>query len=164
VSLSDNGNEDGTLHIFDVATGGETGETIPRVQYPTGGGSLAWTEDGLGFYYTLYPGPDRPAEEQHFFQQIWYHRPGTGLASDTYVAGKDFPKVAEIKLDNPLNKHITLAEVANGDGGEFEYYLIGADGKVTRVSRFEDRIVAAVAGPMHFDSISYGNGITYTPL
>jgi len=147
VSLSDNGSEDGTLHIFDVATGGETGETIPRVQYPTGGGSLAWTEDGLGFYYTLYPGPDRPAEEQHFFQQIWHHRPGTGLASDTYVAGKDFPKVAEIRLDNRLNKHIILAEVANGDGGEFEYYLIRTDGKVTQVSRFEDRIVAAVAGP-----------------
>jgi prolyl oligopeptidase len=147
VSLSANGSEDGTLHIFDAAAGSETGETIPRVQYPTGGGGLAWTEDGLSFYYTRYPGPSRPAEEQHFFLQIWHHRLGTDPASDTYVAGTDFPKVAEIKLHSRQNKHVIVAEVANGDGGEFAYYLIGTDGKITQVSHFHDRIVAAVAGP-----------------
>ena len=68
VSLSERGSEDGSLHIFDVATGKETGEVITRVQYPTGGGSLAWAADGTGFYYTRYPGPERPAEEQHFYQ------------------------------------------------------------------------------------------------
>jgi len=61
VSLSERGSEDGSLHIFDVATGKETGEVITRVQYPTGGGSLAWAADGTGFYYTRYPGPERPA-------------------------------------------------------------------------------------------------------
>jgi prolyl oligopeptidase len=50
VSLSERGSEDGSLHVFDVATGKETGEVIPRVQYPTGGGSLAWAADGTGFY------------------------------------------------------------------------------------------------------------------
>jgi len=62
VSLSDNGSEDGSLHLFDVASGKQVGEVIPRVQYPTGGGSLAWRADGTGFWYTRYPGPDRPAE------------------------------------------------------------------------------------------------------
>lgn len=46
VSLSKGGSEDGTLHIYVAATGAEAGEPIPRVQYPTGGGSLAWTRDG----------------------------------------------------------------------------------------------------------------------
>jgi prolyl oligopeptidase PreP (S9A serine peptidase family) len=61
VSLSEGGSEDGSLHIFDVATGKDTGEVIPRVQYPTGGGSLAWAADGEGFYYRRYPGPEPAA-------------------------------------------------------------------------------------------------------
>ena len=108
VSLSENGSEDGTLHLFDVATGKEIGRAIPRVQYPTGGGSVAWRADSKGFWYTRYPGPDRPAEEQHFFQQVYFHRMGDDPAKDAYVLGKDLPKVAEIVLENrfdPLARH-----------------------------------------------------------
>ena len=61
VSLSQNGSEDGTLHVFDVATGKRIGRSrLPRVQYPTGGGSIAWTADDKGFWYTRYPAADRP--------------------------------------------------------------------------------------------------------
>jgi Prolyl oligopeptidase, N-terminal beta-propeller domain len=66
VSISEGGSEDGSLHIFDVATGTDIAEVIPRVQYPTGGGSLAWASDGKGFYYTRYPGPERPADSSIF--------------------------------------------------------------------------------------------------
>ena len=45
VSMSENGSEDGAVHVFDVATGKQVGEVVPRVQYPTGGGSLAWRAD-----------------------------------------------------------------------------------------------------------------------
>jgi prolyl oligopeptidase len=147
VSLSEGGSEDGTLHIFDVATGNEMGEVIPRVQYPTGGGSLAWAADGKGFYYTRYPGPERPADEQHFFQRIYFHQLGADPARDQLIAGSDFPKVAEIALDNSQNHRVVVASVANGDGGECAHYLIGPDGKVTQVTQFEDKVVAAVAGP-----------------
>jgi prolyl oligopeptidase len=146
VSLSERGSEDGSLHVFVVDTGKETGEVIPRVQYPTGGGSLAWAADGAGFYYTRYPGPDRPADEQHFYQRIYFHALGTDPASDVYVAGQDFPKVAEIALDTQ-NRRVVVASVANGDGGEFAHYLIGAGHRVTQLTRFEDKIVAVVAGP-----------------
>jgi prolyl oligopeptidase len=146
-SLSERGSEDGSLHVFDVATGKETGEVIPRVQYPTGGGSAAWAADGTGFYYTRYPGPDRPADEQHFFQRIYFHTVGADPAGDVYVAGQDFPKVAEIALDNSQNYRVVVASVANGDGGEFAHYLIGPGHRVTQVTRFEDKVVAAVAGP-----------------
>jgi prolyl oligopeptidase len=141
------GSEDGSLHIFDVATGKETGEVIPRVQYPTGGGSLAWAADGTGFYYTRYPGPERPAEEQHFYQRIYFHKLGADPAGDTYVAGRDFPKVAEIALDTHQNSRVIVAAVANGDGGEFAHYLIGPGHRVTQVTRFEDKITAVGAGP-----------------
>jgi prolyl oligopeptidase len=147
VSLSEGGSEDGTLHIFDVATGKDTGQVIPRVQYPTGGGSLAWAADSKGFYYTRYPGPERPADEQHFFQRIYFHSLGADPEHDVLIAGTDFPKVAEIALHNSQNHRVIVASVANGDGGEFAHYLIGPGGKVTQVTRFEDKVIAVVAGP-----------------
>jgi prolyl oligopeptidase len=52
VSLSEKGSEEGTLHIFEVDTGKELSDKVPRVQYPTGGGSAAWLEDSSGILYT----------------------------------------------------------------------------------------------------------------
>ncbi len=59
-SISHNGSEDGTVHVFRVADGHETGDVVPRAQFPTGGGSLAWASDGHGFWVTRYPGTERP--------------------------------------------------------------------------------------------------------
>jgi prolyl oligopeptidase len=147
VSLSDNGSEDGTLRVFDVATGTDSGLRIARVQFPTGGGSLAWRHDGTGFWYTRYPGANAPADRQHFYQQVFYHRLGADPATDAYVIGKDFPKVAEIAMDARQSPGPLLVSVANGDGGQFAHYVIGDDGKATQVTRFEDRVVAGAIGP-----------------
>jgi prolyl oligopeptidase len=146
VSMSENGSEDGTLRLYDVVSGTEIGPRIPRVQYPTGGGSLAWRADCRGFWYTRYPGPDRPATEQHFFQQIFFHQLGSDPSQDTYVLGKDFPKVAEVILDARFNPALVIASVANGDGGEFAHYVIDASGSVRQVTRFADKVVAMTAG------------------
>ena len=146
VSMSENGSEDGTLHLFEVASGLQVGPPIPRVQYPTGGGSLAWRADAKGFWYTRYPGTDRPAAERHFFQQIYFHRLGDDPSNDSYVLGKDFPKVAEIKLDSRVNPQLVIASVANGDGGEFAHFEIDASGTARQITRFEDKVVAAAAG------------------
>jgi prolyl oligopeptidase len=146
VSMSENGSEDGTLHLFEVASGKQIGPPIPRVQYPTGGGSLAWRADAAGFWYTRYPGTERPGAERHFFQQIYFHRLGDDPAKDQYVLGKDFPKVAEIKLDSRFNSQLVIASVANGDGGEFAHYVIDAHGTAHQITRFEDKVVAAAAG------------------
>ena len=146
VSMSDDGSEDGALHLFDVATGHEVGTPIPRVQFPTGGGSVAWRGDSKGLWYTRYPGADRPQDEQHFFQQVYFHRMNEDSAKDAYVLGKGLPKVAEIVLQTRFNPHIVVVSVANGDGGEFAHFLIYPDGKVQQITHFEDKVVAATAG------------------
>ncbi len=147
VSLSQNGSEDGTLHVFDVATGKDSGLLIPRVQFPTAGGSLAWRRDGSGFWYTRFPGADEPAERQNFYQQVFYHTLGADPAKDSYVAGRDFPKVAEIALSNAQSPGPVLMSVANGDGGEFAQYVIGEDGSVTQVTADADKAIAGAFGP-----------------
>jgi len=146
-ALSKNGSEDGAVHIFDTKTGRETGETVPRVQYPTAGGSLAWSADSKSFWYTRYPGDERPEADRHFFQQIYFHRLGTSPEVDTYVLGKDFPKVAEIKLENRYTPGLLLASVLNGDGGEVEHFVLTPNGHATQVTHFEDKITDAVLGP-----------------
>jgi prolyl oligopeptidase len=145
VSLSTGGSEDGTLHIFDVATGHETGDRIPGVQYPTGGGSLAWRADGSGFWYTRYPGSERPEADRHFYQQIYFHHIGQDPAKDIYVLGRNFPKIAEITLENRNNPNLVIASVANGDGGQFEHFLIRPDSTSQQISDFDDGIVSATA-------------------
>jgi hypothetical protein len=53
ISLSEKGSEDGTLHFSETATGRHLPDTIPGVQYPTGGGGR--NADGLGVLHALSP-------------------------------------------------------------------------------------------------------------
>jgi prolyl oligopeptidase len=155
LSLSKNGSEDGTLHIFDVASGKETGQPIPRVQYPTAGGSLAWTPDGKGFWYTRYPGPDAPATDQHFNMQVYFHRLGSDRAADPLVLGqKDgLERVSEVFLDNRYDRSGILASVQRGDGGQWAFYVLREGQPAIRVADYPDRIVYAAVGP---DDAIYG--------
>jgi prolyl oligopeptidase len=146
-SLSQNGSEDGTLHVYDVPSGHEIGEPIPRVQFATAGGSLAWRADGSGFYYTRYPGPERPDADRHFYQQVYAHTLGTAASTDRYVMGRELPKLAEIVLSARQNPRYVLVSVAKGDGGQFAHSVIFPDGHVQKVTQFDDKVVGAVIGP-----------------
>jgi len=146
-SLSANGSEDGTAQVFDVASGRELPDRVPRVNFATAGGSIAWKADGTGFYYARYPqGNERPAADANFYQQVYFHKLGTESAQDTYVIGKDFPRIAEIQLQSREDGRWLLAEVASGDGGQFAYYLMDAAGRWTQIAQFEDGIVSAKLG------------------
>ena len=147
VSLSEGGSEDGSGHVFETATGKELSDGVPRVNFGTAGGSVAWNADSSGFYYTRYPqGNERPPEDSNFYQQVYFHKLGTQSSEDTYVIGKDFPRIAEIHLFSSDDGKWVLAAVANGDGGQFAHYLMDSSGKWTQVTQFEDDIVDAVLG------------------
>jgi prolyl oligopeptidase len=147
VALSENGSEDASAHIFEVATGKELADVVPRVNFATASGSIAWKADSSGFYYTRYPqGDERPAEDANFYQQVYFHKLDTDPKLDTYIIGKDFPRIAEIKLQTSDDGNWLLASVANGDGGQFAHYLMDADGKWTQITHFEDGIVSVKFG------------------
>ncbi|MCX7176348.1 MAG: prolyl oligopeptidase family serine peptidase [Proteobacteria bacterium] len=146
VSLSENGSEDGTLHVFDTATGKDLGDRVPRVAYPTGGGSVAWNADGSGVYYTRYPAAgERPEADLHFFQQVYFHTLGTPTSQDRYEIGKEFPRIAETRLATSADGKYTLAQVANGDGGDYAFYL-KTKGQWRRIAKFADQIKHAEFG------------------
>jgi len=146
-ALSENGSEDSSAHIFEVASGKELGDIVPRVNFATGGGSIAWKADSSGFYYTRYPqGNERAPEDANFYQQVYFHKLGTDAKEDTYVIGKDFPRIAEILLHASDDGRWLLVAVANGDGGQFAHYLMDSAGKWTQLTHFEDGVVSVKFG------------------
>jgi prolyl oligopeptidase len=148
VSLSESGSEDGSAHVYETATGRKLPDVIQRVQYPTAGGSMEWNKDGSGFYYTRYPrSGERPPEDLTFYQQVYFHRLGTPTSEDTYVIGKEFPRIAEIRLSTSEDARHLLASVANGDGGEFAHYLLGPSGTWTQLTQFSDQVKSVLFGP-----------------
>jgi prolyl oligopeptidase len=151
VCLSEHGSEDGTLHFYNTATGEHLADRIPRVQYPTGGGSTAWMPDNKGVFFTRYPHKgERPEADVNFYQQIWFHTLGTPESADTYSAGRDFPRIAEIELETSRDGRWLLASMANGDGGEYAHYVrdmkAGEGAAWRQVTRFEDGVKAAAIG------------------
>ena len=93
--ISDDGSEESTLRVRDVASGHDLPDVIPR----TRACSLAWMPDGSGFYYTRYPGPGEvPAGEEPYHRSVFQHRLGDDPARDGKVFGDgrdrtDWPNV-----------------------------------------------------------------------
>ncbi len=147
VSLSFAGTESGDVRLFDTATGRELGDVITRVNGGTAGGSLAWSADGAGFYYTRYPRPgERPPDQLGFDVHVYWHALGKDVASDRYEIGREFPRIAEIRLETSRDGSITLASVQRGDGGEFTHWRRDRQGAWIALTRYEDRCVAARIG------------------
>jgi prolyl oligopeptidase len=148
VSLSFAGTEAGDVHVFETATGRDLGDCVPRVNGGTAGGSLAWSADGGGFFYTRYPRPgEGPTDELAFNVHVHWHALGSNPAHDPYEIGREFPRIAEIRLESNYDDGFTLASVQKGDGGEFTHWLRDPQGGWHALTRYEDRCVAARLGP-----------------
>jgi prolyl oligopeptidase len=158
-ALSENGSEDSAAHVFEVSTGKELPDLVPRVNFATAGGSVEWKSNSSGFYYTRYPqGSERPAEDTNFYQQVYFHQLGADPRQDTYIMGKEFPRIAEIQLRASDDGRWLVATVANGDGGQFAHFLMDAYGHWTQLTRFKDEVVSVRIAPDDaLDLLSYKN-------
>ncbi|HEV2701292.1 MAG TPA: prolyl oligopeptidase family serine peptidase [Steroidobacteraceae bacterium] len=154
-SLSKNGSEDGTLHVFDTTTGKEIEAPIPRVQYPTAGGSAAWSADGRAFWYTRYPGPEAPVSDQQFNMQVYFHKLGTAASGDALALGSrdGLERVSEVFLDNRSGLPVITAMVQRGDGNVWAMYSLQAGSPPVRLAGYADGLVYATIGP---DGAIYG--------
>ncbi|HEV2072472.1 MAG TPA: prolyl oligopeptidase family serine peptidase [Thermomicrobiales bacterium] len=87
--VSQGGDEWSVLHVFDVGTGEDLDEAIPRAR----AASVAWLPDNNGFYYTRYPLPGSvPDGELHYHRRVFFHLIGSDYHDDPLVFGGDRPK------------------------------------------------------------------------
>lgn len=95
--LSQEGNEQSTLHIMNVETGEILSDEIPR----TRGCSLAWKKDKSGFYYTRYPkAGEVPEGEENYHRHAFYHQLGNKPDQDAEVfgEGRDLEEWCDVAL------------------------------------------------------------------
>ncbi len=148
VSMSSGGSESGDVHVYKVPSGEKIDVVIERVNGGTAGGDLAWLADDSGFYYTRYPrSGERSKEDLQFYQQVWQHTLGTPAAEDRYVIGKDFPRIAAIRVTVDPASGRLLVWVQDGDSNRFAMYLRQADGDWNQFSEFGDGAMQAEFGP-----------------
>lgn len=141
VSLSEHGTEDGSLHIFDVASGKVIGEPIAHVNLM--GGSVTWRHDGCGFWYT------RCADPAGFRQQVWL-REFNDRPDRVELAGPFADeRIAENFLSTSPDGRWVMDRVQRGDGGEWQIFVRGqgAGGSWWQVADVPDKCVYAVLGP-----------------
>lgn len=149
VSMSEGGSENGTVHVYDVETGKDLGDTVPFAHSGTAGGSLSWAADGKGFYYTRHPHTGEvEAKDMGFFQEVYFHKLGTKDSEDKPSLTKDkLVRIAEVELETSKDGKWVHASVQNGDGGEYWHFLLDAKtGTWARFADLPDKIVHASFG------------------
>ena len=146
VCLTDK-NDRGDVYVFDAATGKTTGDVVPRVSYPSGGGTVSWLDDSRGFLYTRYPRPgERPEADLEFYAKVYRHMVGTPTARDSFELGEKFLRLAEIRLFNG-DAGWQFARVAEGDEPRFAFYARTPQGRWMRfLSPDDDVVQVAQAG------------------
>jgi prolyl oligopeptidase len=120
VSMSEHGSEDGTLFVYDVASGEVVDEPIAHVNLM--GGSMAWGAGGTGFWFT------RCADPAGFQQQVWRRDLGAGPDRLDVPSGLADPTIAEHVLSTSPDGRWLMDRVQKGDGGEWQTFLRRQDG------------------------------------
>jgi prolyl oligopeptidase len=152
LSLSKHGTEDGTLHVYDVATALPVDLEIPEVNSGSAGGSLAWRGDSRGFWYTRHPASGTvPDEDLGFFQDVWFHELGTSEADDRRELSGDVfveARIAENQLTSSPDGRWVMDRVQKGDGGEWQVFVRPqhGDAEWRMVAGLDDRCLNAEFG------------------
>jgi prolyl oligopeptidase len=140
VSLSQHGTEDGSLHVFDGASGEVVDEPIPHVNLM--GGSMAWRHDGSGFWYT------RCADPAGFRQQVWFREIGGERDRPDVPGGFADDVIAENFLSASPDGRWLMDRVQKGDGGEWQVFIRSQDpdGSWWQLADIPDKCMHAVLG------------------
>jgi prolyl oligopeptidase len=131
VGVSPGGSEDAVMHIVDLTTGKETGETIDRGWF----GSPAWRPDGRSFFYNRMQklGPDSPPTDRELKSRVYLHTVGHDPDKDPVVFGFEVsPRVKITPVDIPFVSTAPGAAyaaglIAHGVQNEYTLYLAPLD-------------------------------------
>ena len=83
--VSPSGSEDAVIHVLDLTTAKETGESIDRSWY----GGISWLPDGRSFLHVRFRKlpPEAGPAERRLKSRVYLHRVGTDAESDLPIFG-----------------------------------------------------------------------------
>jgi prolyl oligopeptidase len=104
---SDQGSEESTLQIRDVAKGTDLGDRIPNTRHA----SVAWLPGNKAFYYTRYPQPGSvPPGDEKYFRKVFLHLLGDDPQVDALVFGDGLEKTDYLDPQlSPDGRHLVMS-------------------------------------------------------
>lgn len=137
---SSGGTERSTLHIRDVVSGSDLGDSVPNTQHC----SLVWDPDNAGFSYSRHPARGEvPEGEDVFHAQIFHHTLGANPKTDVVVFAEGKRAIQEERAvtGSSDNKWVFVSASldwakndlyvrANGSNEPFRTVAEGLDGQV----------------------------------
>ena len=149
ISLSEHGTEDGTVYVYDVATGETVDAPLRHVNSGMAGGSLAWRADSTGFWCTWNAAPGTvPDADVGFYQEVWFHDLGTDGGRRELAGVFAENRIAENFLSASPDGRWALDLVQKGDGGEWQIFVRRQEGDAAwrMIADLGDECIRAVFG------------------
>src|SRR3954465_13566510 len=149
VSLSEHGTEDGTVYVYDVATGETVEGPLPPVNPGTAGGSLAWRADSGGFWCTWHAAPGSVSDvDLGFYQEVRFHEAGTDESHRELAGVFAEDRIAENFLSASPDGRWVMDLVQKGDGGEWQIFVRTQEGNADwrLIADLGDECIRAVFG------------------
>ncbi len=119
--LSKSGSDRQEILIRDVETGVDRPDRILWAKFV----SIAWEKDGRGFYYTRFPEPGTvPEGDEHYFNQVYYHRLGEPQALDRLVFDKPDERETVFSVETSDDDSWVVITAFKGSSDRSEVYLL----------------------------------------
>ncbi len=152
--VSPSGSEDAVIHVLNLATGKETGESIDRSWY----GGISWLPDGKSFFHVRFQklAPGSNQAERRLKSRVFLHKLGSDPESDLAVFG--YGVIGGIVLDpadscsvlsDPRSSY-AVAYVNHGFRNDLSVYITPLD-TVGKASVHWQKIIDPDDGVVNFD-------------
>lgn len=152
--LAKGGSEQTLLHVIEVETGKETGETIGHIE--TAYNRPRWLPDGSGFFYCRRRDLPKDAPQTEIYKKtsVYFHKLQSDPKEDMRIMGYGLSK--RVQLDEidfpsiyiPAASQFAIAKIKHGDANEIAIYaapvrtLLGKDIPWKKVCGFDDEVDA----------------------
>jgi prolyl oligopeptidase len=129
VCVSADGIEEGTIYVYETATGKRLPGALPQASAAPGG-DIAWTPDSTGFYYTKYPDATangKTGRDRYARAEVWFHKLGTKPGADRYVCGRDLPAYTSLFLSVSRAGRVLVRTQTGFGSDEYACYELNGD-------------------------------------
>ena len=120
-ALSEHGSDRQIIRIRRVEDGRDLEDRLEWVKFA----SIAWTREGSAFYYLRFPQPGRvPAEDEHYYGRIYFHRLGNSQTQDVLVFERPAEKEVVPLVHVTHDDRYVVITAQRGASDDSEVYLI----------------------------------------